>query len=154
MGVLTPAVWTQDDAYVITPKPPETPKPPPAVLVVDDETSVRSFVSRVLQTAGYEVVVAGSGTEAIESFNDMKRCDLVLTDLMMPHMNGDELARRLRLEEPDLKVLYLTGFSDKLFAERVLLWDGEAFLDKPCSPKAVIEGVSLLLSGHIESPVH
>jgi CheY-like chemotaxis protein len=154
MRVLTPVVWTQDDTYVTEPKTPKTLKSPWAVLVVDDETSVRAFVSRVLQTVGYEVVVAGSGTEAIERFNDMKRCDLVLTDLMMPQMNGDELARRLRLEQPDLKVLYLTGFSDRLFAEKMLLWEGEAYLDKPCSAKAVLEGASLLLSGHIESAIH
>lgn len=146
-----PAVWNQVERYVVKPK---TPKWTPAVLVVDDETSVRAYVSRVLQMAGCEVVVAGSGAEAIERFADMKRCDLILTDLMMPKMNGDELARRLRLEHRDLKVLYLTGFSDKLFAGKMLLWEGEAFLDKPCTPKAVIEGVSLLLTGRTALAVH
>lgn len=48
---------------------------------------------------------------------------------MMPQMAGDELARRLRQSEPSLKVLYLTGFSDRLFKERVTLWEDEAFLD-------------------------
>jgi two-component system, cell cycle sensor histidine kinase and response regulator CckA len=126
---------------------------PRAVLVVDDETSVRAYVSRVLQSAGFEVVVAGSGSEALERFNDMKHCDLVLTDLMMPKMNGDELARRLRCEQPELKVLYMTGFSDRLFTDKGTLWDGEAFLDKPCSPKAVLESVSLLLTGRLNAVV-
>jgi len=151
MGMSIPVVWTQQvtDAIKVRPK-----ALAPAVLVVDDETPICTFVSRVLQAAGYDVVVAGSGAEALERFKDMTRCDLVVTDLMMPNMNGDELARRLRCDRPDVKVLYLTGFSDKLFAEKMMLWDGEAFLDKPCSPKGVIEGVSLLLSGHTASTVH
>jgi CheY-like chemotaxis protein len=153
MSMHIPVVWTQMEHYVITTKT-RTPARKPAVLVVDDETAVRTFVSRVLQAAGYEVVIAGSGAEALERVSDMKHCDLLLTDLMMPHMTGDELARRLRFERPDLKVLYLTGFSDALFAEKMMLWDGEAFLDKPCSPTAVTEGVSLLLNGHTTTVVH
>ncbi|MBI3403817.1 MAG: response regulator [Acidobacteria bacterium] len=148
MSLKIPVVWTQMEQYVTNPST-KTPPLPPAVLVVDDETSIRSYVSRVLEVAGYEVVIAGSGAEALERFKDMRRCDLVMTDLSMPNMNGDELARRLRLDDPDLKVLYLTGYSDRLFAEKQLLWDGEAFLDKPCSPKAVMEAVSLLLTGHL-----
>ena len=145
-----PAVWMPISHFVTRPKP-KTPPRPPAVLVVDDETPIRAFVSRVLQTAGYEVVIAGSGAEAIERFGDMRHCDLVLTDLLMPNMTGDELVRRLRFDQPDLKVLYLTGFSDRLFAEKQLLWEGEAFLAKPCTPKAVLEGVALLLSGHTKA---
>ena len=60
---------------------------------------------------------------------------------MMPQMTGDELARRLRQQEPSLKVLYLTGFSDRLFKEKVTLWQDEAFLDKPCSVQGCIEAV-------------
>jgi CheY-like chemotaxis protein len=145
-----PMIWTQMSSYVAKSATKTSPRRP-AVLVVDDETSIRALMSRVLQTAGYEVVIAASGAEALERFKDMKQCDLVLTDLMMPEMNGDELVRRLRFDQPDLKVLYLTGFSDRLFAEKQLLWEDESFLDKPCSPKAVLEGVSLLLNGHTKA---
>ena len=71
---------------------------------------------------------------------------------MMPQMTGDELARRLRALHPSLKVLYLTGFSDRLFKEKVTLWADEAFLDKPCSVKGLLEAVALLLFGHFEGP--
>ena len=71
---------------------------------------------------------------------------------MMPQMTGDELARRLRQTEPALKVLYLTGFSDRLFKEKVTLWQDEAFLDKPCSVKGLLEAVSLLLFGRFDVP--
>jgi two-component system cell cycle sensor histidine kinase/response regulator CckA len=71
---------------------------------------------------------------------------------MMPEMSGDELARRMRLAQPSLKVLYLTGFSDKLFHEKSTLWQDEAFLEKPCSVRGLLEAVSLLLTGRVVSP--
>jgi len=71
---------------------------------------------------------------------------------MMPQMLGDELARRLRQSEPGLKVLYLTGYSDRLFKEKVTLWADEAYLDKPCSVKGLQQAVSLLLFGQLEKP--
>jgi two-component system, cell cycle sensor histidine kinase and response regulator CckA len=70
---------------------------------------------------------------------------------MMPHMAGDELARRLRRDEPKLKILYLTGYSDQLFKDKKTLWEDEAFLDKPCTVKSLKEAVSLLLSGKVET---
>jgi len=74
--------------------------------------------------------------------------------VMMPQMTGDELARRLRqTEQRGLKVLYLTGFSDRLFKEKVTLWEDEAFLDKPCGVKGLLQAVSLLLFGRFEAPI-
>ena len=70
---------------------------------------------------------------------------------MMPQMTGDELARRLRQNQPSLKVLYLTGFSDRLFKEEATLWQDEAFLEKPCSVKGLMEAVALLLFGRLQS---
>jgi two-component system, cell cycle sensor histidine kinase and response regulator CckA len=123
---------------------------PLRVLVVDDEEAIRAFVTRVLEQAGCTVVTAADGVQALATASTAKDIDLLLTDLMMPNMNGDELARRLRASEPDLPVLYLTGFSDRLFAERMTLWENEAFLEKPCSIQALTEAVSLLTSGHID----
>ena len=68
--------------------------------------------------------------------------------------SGDELARRLRKLEPGLKVLYLTGFSDRLFEERPSLWEDEAFLDKPCKATALVQAVSLLACGQLHLPDH
>jgi two-component system cell cycle sensor histidine kinase/response regulator CckA len=122
------------------------------VLVVDDEEPVRRFVERVLREAGYQTATAGDGPEALEVAQRLGHFDLLLTDVMMPQMTGDELARRLRQSEPSLRVLYLTGFSDRLFKEKVTLWEDEAFLDKPCSVKALSEAVSLLLFGTCQTP--
>ena len=125
-------------------------KPKLAVLVVDDEESVRRFVERVLNDAGYKTALAADGPEAIE-VAQVGSFDLLVTDVMMPQMTGDELARRLRINEPRLKILYLTGYSDRLFKDKVTLWEDEAFLDKPCGVKSLLEAVSLLLLGRLDS---
>lgn len=119
------------------------------VLVVDDDQAVRDFVDRVLREAGYRTMVAGSGPEAIE-LAAKEPIDLLLTDVNMPQMTGDELARRLRHDEPSLKVLYLTGFSDQLFNEKTTLWQDEAYLEKPCTIAGLLQAVSLITLGHVE----
>ena len=123
-----------------------------SVLVVDDEEPVRKFVDRVMRDAGYSTVQASDGMEALEVASKMGPLDILVTDVMMPQMLGDELARRLRESEPELKVLYLTGYSDRLFKEKATLWADEAFLDKPCTVKGLREAVSLLITGKFESP--
>src|SRR5207245_8999416 len=92
-----------------------------SALVVDDEDSVRKFVERVLQEAGYTTSEAAHGPEAIDLASKLERSDILLTDLMMPQLTGDELARRLRLAHPSLKILSLTGFSDRALTAKVPL---------------------------------
>ena len=129
-----------------------TPKRPLTVLVVDDEDLVRKFVERVLRDAGYQTATAADGPEALEVAAKLESFDVLVTDVMMPQMTGDELARRVRVAAPHIKVLYLTGFSDRLFKEKVTLWADEAFLDKPCSVTGLRQAVSLLLFGRVEMP--
>jgi two-component system cell cycle sensor histidine kinase/response regulator CckA len=130
-----------------------TPPAPRTILVVDDEEGIRKYIGRVLQGAGYTTVVAANGPEALRVAAALPTLDLVVTDVMMPAMSGCELARRLRQDNPDLRVLYVTGYSDRLFDEKVMMWEEEAFIEKPCSMKAVLEAVSLLWSQHIDTPV-
>jgi CheY-like chemotaxis protein len=129
-----------------------TRRPSVSVLVVDDEQSVRKFVERVLGEAGYTTTSASDGPEAIDVAATLEDFDILVTDVMMPQMTGDELARRLRVGRSSLKVLYLTGFSDRLFKEKVTLWADEAFLDKPCSVKGLLQAVSLLVFGQVDAP--
>src|SRR5512146_1860046 len=93
------------------------------ILIVDDEDAVVRFVERALSDAGYQAATARSGHEAIDIAAREAAFDLLLTDLMMPGINGDELARHLRRADPDLNVLYLTGHSDQLFRDKRVLWD-------------------------------
>jgi len=135
-------------AFRVTALPPR----PPRVLIVDDEPQVRLFVERVLSKAGYETTTVSDGLAAVEAAR-LQSFDILVTDLMMPEMPGDEVAPRVRAFKRGLKVLYLTGFSDHLFKDRVRLFEGEAFLDKPCSAQGLLEAVSLLVFGHIENPL-
>jgi CheY-like chemotaxis protein len=125
---------------------------PARVLIVDDESSVREFLLRALRDAGYEASSAESGADALAVANQTDGFDLLLTDLMMPHMRGDELARLMRQQQPELKVLYLTGYSDSLFAEKHVLWKDEAFLDKPCTLSGLLEAITLLMRGRLGTP--
>jgi CheY-like chemotaxis protein len=119
------------------------------VLVVDDEDAVRRYVVHVLTAAGYQTSAASNAAEAIESFKS-SQFDALVTDVMMPGMTGDELARQLRQTERDLKVLYLTGYSDRLFREKVALWADEAFLEKPFTSNGLREALSLLVFGRLQ----
>ena len=117
----------------------------PRVLVVDDDEAVRSFVARALQEAGYEVVSAADGRDALRVVDGQARFDVCVLDVMMPGMTGDELGCLLRARDPDAKILYFTGFADRLFNDRTGLGAHEAFLDKPVTITGLREAVSLLL---------
>jgi len=119
-----------------------------SVLVVDDEANIRAFVERVLGDAGYETVSAPGGAEALASAAS-RTFDVVVTDVRMPGMSGPQLIDSLRRADRDVKVLYLTGYNDQLFNEKSMLWADEAFLDKPCTVKGLLEAVSLLVRGHL-----
>lgn len=119
------------------------------VLIVDDEEAVRTFAERALRLAGYETVVAADGPDALRIWNDQGPFDLLLADVVMPGMQGNELARRLRLVEPDVKVLYFTGYSDQLFTDKAPLGENEAFVEKPINMRGLLEAVALILFGHI-----
>jgi CheY-like chemotaxis protein len=122
------------------------------VLIVDDDELMAEFVERVLQTAGYKrLMTATSGEAAIDICSRQGMPTLLVTDLKMPRMNGDQLVAELRRRDPDLKVLYLTGFADTLFKNKERLWDGEAYLEKPCTISALLEAVSLLLTGEVSA---
>jgi CheY-like chemotaxis protein len=122
------------------------------VLAVDDEAEIREFVARVLRQPGHEVCVAANGAGAVQIAGTQGPFDLLVTDVTMPGMRGDELARRLRQTYPLLKILYLTGFSDHLFEARPLLWEDEAFLEKPVSVQGLLEAAALLLVGRVPAP--
>ena len=118
------------------------------VLVVDDEAPIRAVQRRVLEDDGYCVLEASNGAEGIDLLAGDAPLDLLIADLDMPVLSGDEMVRCVRLARPDLRVLYVTGHIDRLMDARPL-WDGEAFLEKPFSGAGLREAVSLLLHGTI-----
>ena len=121
---------------------------PAAILLVDDEPAIRQVMRRTLETEGYVVTEAGSGLEGIAALRQPAKIDLLLADLDMPGLGGDEMVRQIRTSRPDLPVLYVTGHIDRLMDARPL-WEGEAFLEKPFSLEGLREAVSLLLYGTV-----
>ena len=117
--------------------------------IVDDDVFACLHADRVLRTAGYQAVVASGGAEALQKATAMARVDLLVTDLMMPGLNGDELARSLRQRDAELKVLYVTSFSDRPFAARIALRRGDAFIEKPYSAAAFEQAFSMVACGRI-----
>jgi CheY-like chemotaxis protein len=128
-------------------QPPE-PEPPPAapisqhhqptdpgqtILLVEDEPTVRRFVAAVLAKEGYQVVQAASGAEALVTWNGIAhQVRLLLTDMVMPEgISGTTLAGQLLRRNPDLKVIYTSGYSPDLAANGHLLKEGVDFLTKP-----------------------
>jgi two-component system cell cycle sensor histidine kinase/response regulator CckA len=102
------------------------------VLLVEDEDVVRSFAARALSRQGYEVLEAGTGAEALELMQrEQRRVDLVVSDVIMPEMDGPTLLKELRKSKPDLKFIFVSGYPDDAFKKS--LDDGEdyAFLPKP-----------------------
>jgi two-component system cell cycle sensor histidine kinase/response regulator CckA len=117
------------------------------ILIVDDDASASLYADRVLRGAGYQAVVASGGAEAIQKAAAMARVDLLVTDLMMRGMNGDELARSLRQRDAQMKVLYVTSFSDRTLAARIALRRDDAVIEKPYSATAFERAFSKVAYG-------
>jgi signal transduction histidine kinase/CheY-like chemotaxis protein len=103
-----------------------------AVLVVEDDEAVRRFTTRILEMAGYRVLVAADGQEALHlSLEAGERVALLITDLVMPRMNGRYLADRLAGRWPGLQVIYVSGYSDATIVRHGMLEAGTDFVAKP-----------------------
>lgn len=123
------------------------------ILIVDDDPSQLRIVQHFLERGGQRVMTAGSGTEALEIVRSLEEPLLLLvTDVEMPGMTGRALSEELRKTQPDLRVLYLTAYADKLFGKSSLLGDYEAFLEKPVTGPALSEAVRLLLRTVVDGP--
>ncbi len=112
------------------------------VLIVDDDDGIRHFAARALGQAGYEVVTASDGLEALRLVEAQPRFDLFVLDVKMPGMRGDELARRLHDRDPGIKVLYFTGYADQFFGPRPQLRENETVLMKPVTMNQLLDAVS------------
>jgi two-component system, cell cycle sensor histidine kinase and response regulator CckA len=119
---------------------------PGTVLLVEDETIVRELVREILERDGYRVISAPTPADALDASRAADdSIDLLLTDIVMPGMSGPEVAQTLAESRGDLKVLYMSGYSDELAAERGLLQPGTAFIQKPFRAEELTEKIRSLL---------
>ena len=121
------------------------------LLVVDDEMPILKLVTRILATDNYEIGSASTGDEAAKMINapGYPGVDLLVTDLMMPGINGRELAMITRRRFPNVRVLYVTGFADTLFKDLTELSEGESFIEKPFGTDGLLEATRLLMFDRI-----
>jgi CheY-like chemotaxis protein len=118
-----------------------------SVLVVEDQEAVRSVVRQVLEGAGYGVVAASGPGEALEAARQAREIHLLLTDVVLPDMNGVELFRAVGEIRPGLKVLYMSAYATDEVSPHGVLQPGVAFLQKPFRPDALLHKVRAVLDG-------
>jgi len=123
------------------------------ILIVEDEKAVRKLTRRILSSAGYTVLSAANGGEALlECERHAGKIHLVLTDVVMPRMSGKELSARLTKVYPDLKVLFMSGYTDDAIVHHGILDEGTHFLAKPFTSPELLKKIRIVLADKDTSP--
>ncbi|MBZ5728379.1 MAG: response regulator [Acidobacteriia bacterium] len=120
---------------------------PATILAVDDDNNVLSMIDRALSNAGYRVLLADGGWNAIQAYeNSVEPVQLLLTDVIMPDLTGPVIAERLRARQPGLQVLFISGFHDADLVQRFVTAKGFALLPKPFTVSSLLRVVEESLS--------
>jgi signal transduction histidine kinase len=128
----------------------EMPKGTETILLVEDAALVRTLARQVLETAGYKVLEAASAEAALTICEpNGTRIDLLLTDVVMPGMSGNDMSKILLARQPDMPVLYMSGYTDEAIVQHGVLEAGINFLQKPFSPGALALKVREVLDAKI-----
>ena len=119
------------------------------VLVVEDEAALREVTRRILARNGYQVITAASGPEAVEIARSYQgEIHLLVTDVVMPHMLGKEVAEQVLLIKPGAEVLFMSGYARPVLASQGRLEPGVALVEKPFSEADLLAKVGQVLNGH------
>ena len=125
----------------------EPPAPLATILVVEDEAGIRALVRKILRRQGYEVLEAANGLDALALCREHgQRVELLITDVLMPQMGGRELVERLQTQGHDMKVLYVSGYTDDATVYSGDLPAGTAFLQKPFTLGSLLDKVKEVLA--------
>ena len=117
-----------------------------SVLVAEDDPGVREVTVRSLRAAGYRVLIAENGRDALHlGMEELARVHLLVTDVIMPGLDGPSLAKELSQRYPELRVLYVSGYTQDALAERRVLSPGFEFLYKPFTPSSLLARVRKVL---------
>ncbi|MBI5549639.1 MAG: PAS domain S-box protein [Deltaproteobacteria bacterium] len=120
------------------------------ILVVEDDAALRSLTVRGLQRAGYHVLVASNGRDALElARQEPARLDLVVTDVVMPGLSGREIVDELQRQRPAIRVLYVSGYSRDFISQRGVLDSGTHFLPKPFTMNGLLARVREVLDARL-----
>src|SRR5476649_571942 len=120
------------------------------ILLVEDEEAVRSFAARALRMRGYNVVEASGGEEALEIVkSDDNKIDLIITDVVMPNMDGPTMVRHVKVLNPDLPVIFMSGYAEEAFRRNDQNSEDIHFLPKPFGLKQLAAKVKEVLAGAV-----
>ncbi len=123
------------------------------ILLVEDDADLRDLSRRVLTMNGYRVLAASHGRDALRvAAEHADGISLMVTDVIMPGMSGRELADRLHSVRPEMKVLFVSGYTDNIIEERGMLTPGTSFLQKPFSPRHLAAKVREVMDAAVKSP--
>jgi DNA-binding NtrC family response regulator len=110
---------------------------------------VLNLTAAVLKSAGYQVVTASTPEQALEKLaHQADPIQLMITDVVMPGMSGPQLAEQLLAEHPEMKVIFISGYTDNAVVENGLIQTGSTFIQKPFSPDTLKEKIRELLDSH------
>jgi two-component system cell cycle sensor histidine kinase/response regulator CckA len=137
---------------------PASAAPPPAepqhgrgqtVLVVEDEPALREVTRRILARSGYHVIAAASGDEALDLLSARTdHIDVLLTDVIMPRMQGSELADKVRVLQPAVRVVFMSGYTQGLLSKQGVLEPGVHLIEKPFSQATLLTKLHEIVSAH------
>ena len=116
------------------------------VLLVEDEDAVRAFAARALASRGYTVLEAASGVDALAMIDEQGEVDLIVSDVVMPEMDGPTLLRELRRRRSNVKVIFVSGYAEEAFRKNLPEGEKFTFLPKPFTLKELVAAVKEALT--------
>src|SRR5229473_5853295 len=146
---------TQESASPVQKANDEIPSGTETVMVVEDEVALRELTCVLLEDAGYTVLESSGAEDALETAKDTQcKIDLLLTDIVMPRLDGRELANQMVSLRPDLKVLYMSGYTDAIIVDRGVLTQGTVLVQKPFTKRTLLQKVRETLDSKSQARSH
>jgi hypothetical protein len=119
-----------------------------SILVAEDDEIIRNLTSSILREFGYTVIVAKDGNDAVSLYRENRDLiKLLLLDVIMPRKNGKDAYEEIRTIRPDVKVVFISGYSADMISKEGILEEGTSFISKPVSPSELLRKVREVLDG-------
>ena len=115
------------------------------LLVAEDEEIVRDLMKKILEKAGYKVIIADNGEDAVARFKEHDDISLVLSDVVMPRKNGKEMLDEIRKIKPGIKAVFISGYSADIFTQKGALEEGTEFITKPFKKDELLQKIREVL---------
>jgi CheY-like chemotaxis protein len=139
---------TGEEAKEAVPSVPETiTKRTETVLLAEDDEDLRGVTSQILEESGYTVIEAVDGEDAVEKYKENReKIDLLILDMVMPKKSGKTVYDEIRREHPEVKALFMSGYTSDVISKKVALGEGLALISKPFRPKEFLKKIREVVS--------